>query len=444
MPMDAKQLQETAKRNGVVGAGGVGFPTFMKLLEQTGTVILNCAECEPLMQKDQALLSAFAPQILSMLEEVREALQAEEAVIGIRGEKTEAFRAVTEAADGRKGIRTVTLADTYPAGDEIVLIYECTGRVISPGRLPVEEKVAVFNPETMLNLYRAVHQELPVTEKAVAVLGEVGEPSVMLLPVGTALKDAAELAGGITAKDAAFYLGGPMMGHPVSGQSVVTKTTGAVIVLERSHPLIERAGKNLTAERRRTASVCCQCRTCTDLCPRHMLGYPIEPHRMMRAVSGGEINDLSVYTDALYCSGCGICEKYACPQGLSPRAILMAFKDGLRKAGVRAEKTEALQIEANREFRRVPTERLTARLGLAQYRQRVLFDPSVKQVKTVRIPLLQHAGAPAVPAVREKEGVRKSQLIAEAGDGLSAGIHASVDGIVTEINEREIIITNVQ
>lgn len=177
------------------------------------------------------------------------------------------------------------------------------------------------------------------------------------------------------------------------------------------------------------------------MCPRHALGHPIEPHRIMRAVANHDISDLSVYTNAAYCSSCGLCENYSCPQGLSPRSVIAEFKNGLKASGVRVEKIEPAEVEADRELRKVPVMRLKEKLGLAQYDVPAPLTEMAVPVKTVKIPMSQHIGAPAKAVVKPGDAVVKGTKIGEAAEGLSVAIHASVDGIVKKVTEREVVIS---
>ncbi len=201
-----------------------------------------------------------------------------------------------------------------------------------------------------------------------------------------------------------------------------------------------RINKNLELERRRAASSCCQCRTCTEMCPRHALGHPIEPHRIMRAVANHDTSDLSVYTNTAYCSSCGLCENYACPQGLSPRSVIAEFKNGLRAAGIRGEKPEPAEVVSDRELKKVPVTRLKARMGLSDYDVPAPLTEGVPDIGRVKILMSQHIGAPAKPVVAEGSPVKKGQKIGEAAEGLGVAIHCSIDGIVEKVSEKEIII----
>jgi Na+-translocating ferredoxin:NAD+ oxidoreductase RnfC subunit len=325
-------------------------------------------------------------------------------------------------------------------GDEAVLIYEATGRVIKPGGLPIDENVVVYNTETMYNLYRAVHLNIPVTNKLVSIVGEIDHPLTVRVPLGTTVKEAISLAGKETTPHPAYVMGGPMMGRLGTENTVITKTTNAIIILPEDHHVVMRMQKNLDIERRRASSACCQCRTCTDMCSRHVLGHPIEPHRVMRAVANQDTSDLSVYINTAYCSGCGICENYACPQGLSPKSIIQEFKAGLRTAGIRAEKLEPAPVEPDRELRKVPVHRLAARLGLSNYDKAAPFVDTTPETSYVKIPMSQHIGAPAKPIVSAGDQVEKGQKIAEAAEGLSVAIHCSINGVVEKVSDKEIVV----
>ena len=161
----------------------------------------------------------------------------------------------------------------------------------------------------------------------------------------------------------------------------------------------------------------------------------------MRAMSNHDYGDLEAFENLFFCSGCGVCELFACPQGLSPRSLIADCKDGLKKAGLKAPKAEGRGVSEAREYRKVPEKRLTARLGLSRYDHRAPLDDRVRPVHRVRELLSQHIGAPAVSAVSRGERVRRGQVIAAAAAGLSVPVHASIDGVVTDIGKTWIEIT---
>ncbi len=128
------------------------------------------------------------------------------------------------------------LDEVYPMGDEVVLIYEATGRVCRPGGLPIEQGVIVFNVETIYNVYQALESQKPVTDKYVSVVAEVKDPVTVKVPLGCTLEEVVAQAGGTTTKDPVYFVGGPMMGRIVNGSDPVTKTTNAVLFFQRRSP----------------------------------------------------------------------------------------------------------------------------------------------------------------------------------------------------------------
>ena len=445
--MDKNSLQQILQNEGVVGAGGAGFPTYAKIDERAEIILMNCAECEPLLKLHRQLLEQRAEEILSAFDTIAQAVGAKEAIIGIKKEYKATIRAREKYIDAYPNMRVHLLDGAYPMGDEVVLIYEATGKVIRPGGLPIEAGVAVFNVETVYNAYRAMEQNTPVLDKLVSVVGEVERPITLRVPIGAAVKDVVAYAGKITAKEPAYLMGGPMMGRPGDENTVITKTTNAIIVLDKSHTLIQRQNRNSAIDLKRAASSCCQCETCTNLCPRHALGHPIEPHKFMRSAANQDFQDANVFINTMFCSSCGLCENFSCPQGLSPRSLIAEYKGGLRKAGVKAPTdVQPAPVSAAREYRKVPEKRLAARLGVAKYDvaaplQEDDFWKEAQHIRKVKIPMSQHIGAPALPFVEKGDVVKAGQPVAAPANGLSVGIHASIDGVVREVTKDYVIIS---
>ena len=248
------------------------------------------------------------------------------------------------------------------------------------------------------------------------------------------------LAGKVTTPDPVYLLGGPMMGRFGSDSEPVTKTSSAVIVLPADHSLYFKKTARFKNSVARAASSCCQCQTCTDLCPRHLLGHPIEPHLFMRSAANQDTQNLAPFLNTYFCSSCGLCEMYSCPQGLNPRSMIGEYKGGLRKAGVKAPAVEAKTPNADRDFRKVSEERLTARLGLTRYNLSAPLDDQLRSCARCKVMLSQHIGAPAIAAVSVGDHVRCGDLLAKAAEGLSVNIHAPMDGRVTEVADRYIMV----
>ena len=249
------------------------------------------------------------------------------------------------------------------------------------------------------------------------------------------------MAGGVTTPNAVYFIGGPMMGNIGTGAQAVTKTTNAVLVLPENHLIIQKKKSKASIDLKRAAASCCQCTMCTDLCPRHLLGHPIEPHKFMQAATCKDMQKTEIFINTMFCCSCGLCELYSCMQGLSPRSLMAEYKVGLRANGIKPPQgVEAKAVGPEREYRKVPMERLMARLDLTKYDREAPLDDDVVDMKRVKIMLSQHIGAPASAVVKSGDKVEMGQVIAEPGKGLSVAIHASISGTVTEVNDKYVII----
>lgn len=192
---------------------------------------------------------------------------------------------------------------------------------------------------------------------------------------------------------------------------------------------------------KRAMSACCQCRMCTELCPRNLLGHPIEPSKFMRSVSSGTATDTKAYLGTFFCSACGLCEMYSCFQGLSPRSLIGIMKGELRKGGIAIPEVKEAAVSSEREGRYILKSRLTARLGLTKYNFPALLDEKEYKPKTVKLLLSQHIGAPATAVCKVGDTVKTGDVIATAAQGaLSVAINASIDGKVKEVNSKYVII----
>lgn len=439
--MDIKDLKNLLQENGVVGAGGAGFPTYAKLDKKADTIILNCAECEPLLKLHRQVLEKYAKEILHTLDLIAKTLEAKEVYIGIKGSYRKTIEAITPLLEFFKNIKICELKEVYPAGDEVVLTYEVTGRAVPAGAIPLSVGVTVLNVETVYNAYRALNS-LPVTYKFVTVAGNVNSPVTLQVPIGIKIKDLISLAGGVNIDNPAYCMGGPMMGRIGSPEDIVTKTTNAVLVLPDNHQVITKKQSKSFINMKRAMAACCQCNYCSMLCPRHLLGHPIDPSEFMRVASNGITNDYAPYINSLYCSGCGLCEMYSCGQGLSPRSLLDNAKTTLRKNGIKpSADVETKDVYEARPLRQVPMGRLVARLGLSTYNKTAPMSEATVKAEKVTLLLSQHIGAPSVPIVSVGDKVTENQQVAKPADALSVALHTPISGTVQAVGEKAIIIT---
>ena len=437
--MKLSELQGILKENGIVGAGGAGFPTYAKLSEKADTVILNCAECEPLLKLHRQVLETHPQEIFEALQIISKTVNAKRVCVALKKSYTATANAIKPFVEFFENIEICLLDDVYPAGDEVILTYEVTGRIVPPGDIPLSVGVMVLNVETVYNLYRAMNGR-PVTRKYVTIAGEVENPVTVRVPIGVTVGEIIKLAGNITTEDPAFIIGGPMMGSLGSKANIVTKTTNAVLVLPSSHSLIRRRQSKTFIDMKRAMAACCQCSYCTSLCSRNLLGHPINPSEFMRVASNSITNDAAPYINAMYCSGCGLCEQYSCVQNLSPRMLLAACKLELRKAGIKPQPQPEPVVNPDRPLRQVPMSRLTSRIGLKKYNKSAPIIEAVPDFKKVTVLLSQHVGSPSVPIVKKGDEVHEKQLIANAGEGLSVALHSPVNGVVTAVGKTAIII----
>ena len=441
--MDINNLTKQLKDAGITGAGGAGFPSYAKLNTSADTVILNCAECEPLLRVHRQLLAEYAYEIISTLDLICSTIGAKEFIIGIKEEYELALSAAKDEIKSFQNGRIKLLREVYPAGDEDILTYEATGRIVPAGGIPLDIGVVVYNVETVLNIYKAIKLKQNVTHKYVTITGEVNFPRTLRVPIGTKFSNLIEMCGGLKSEGVSLIQGGPMTGRKASLNTTVTKTTNAVIVLPVDHYLINKRNQKITISIKRALSACCQCKTCTEMCPRNLLGHPISPSDFMRSLTSN-IADAKALVNTQYCSQCGLCEMYACPQGLSPAMLIGIYKSKLKANGIPFTKLDTPEkVRDERDYRQVPMSRLIQRLDIEKYNINAPLYEEEVNVKKVKIALSQSIGAPSVPIVKIGDTVCEGDVIAKAEESaLSLPLHSSINGTVTDITDSFIIISN--
>ncbi|MBI5831087.1 MAG: SLBB domain-containing protein [Armatimonadetes bacterium] len=430
-----RSLADLAREAGVVGAGGAGFPTHVKLAGQADTVIANGAECEPLLHKDTLLMTHRAAEVVRGMALSMAAVGAQRGLLGIKRKREEAVEALRAALPADGSIDLLLLGDFYPTGDEYDLVYAATGRLIPPGGIPLNVGAVVHNVESLLWLANAA-DGLPVTDKWLTVTGAVAQPRTFTVPVGTPFSALLEFCGGATVPDPVAMIGGAMMGRISDDfDQPVTKTTGGLIILDRSHPLIVRKTLPIESKRRIGKSACDQCSYCTELCPRYLLGYDVQPHKVMRSLGFLSTGSAIQNQWGQMCCACGVCTLYSCPESLFPKEACDDAKVALREAGIKWSGTGREQkAHANYEHRRLPVKKLVKKLGLYDYDQPAPFSPEQPSAVRYGYPLSQHVGAPAEAQVAVGDVVRRGQVLGELPEGkLSARVHCGVDGVVVEV-----------
>jgi len=437
-------IVDKVRAAGVVGAGGAGFPTHVKLQFEVQQVLGNGASCEPLLSGDPYLMLNQPGPVLDGLLTVMDCTGSEKGTICLKSKHAEAVAVLQDKVshNGYAGrINVFELDDFYPAGDEFILVNEVLGKIVPEGGIPLNVLAVVSNVESLLNISRAM-ADLPVTERYLTVCGEVNQPLICRVPIGTPANVVIDLAGGPKIADYGVVMGGPMMGKVLStGTEPITKTTSGIIVLHPDHNVIRDKRRSLDQMRFIGKSACTQCSRCTDLCPRYLIGHDLKPHRIMRHLAYTPGMTGEILEDALICSECGVCEKFACPMMLSPREINAAVKQKLLGEGIKREpRSDAYRVSPFNETRKIPIKRLMERLDVARYDVHPPFGGEDIRVERVSIPLQQHLGKPAEPVVQEGDRVQKGDLIGEIPEGaLGARIHASIDGMVAAVGENVVI-----
>lgn len=443
----AAKVLDIIKEAGVVGAGGAGFPTHIKLGGNVDTLIINAAECEPLINVDKLLIELNFETVYKGMEIASGLVGAKRTIIAIKEKNKKAISVIEASLSGGFRFEIFKLGDFYPAGDEQVLVNEVTSKIVPEGGIPLQVGVVVINVETLLNVANALKGE-KVVDKYVTVNGEVEKPMTLLVPVGTPVKNLIDYCGGVRGEDNAVLDGGPMMGKLIDLRDyAVRKTTKSIIVLPEDNIVIENKKRGISVDLKRAQAICLSCRMCTDLCPRYLLGHDLFPDELMKRLYKGKLSDEDVknFDFAYLCCDCGLCELYACVVDLSARSVFNYIKGELARLGIKnPHKRDELKVNEFRQFRKVPVSRLKKRLEIDKYRSLTPMSEFNVEVESIKIYLSQHVGAPSVPVLSEGARVRRGDLVADIPDGkLGAKIHSSIDGTISTIESDYIVIKKI-
>lgn len=423
---------------GIIGAGGAGFPTHVKLNSRPDTIIMNAAECEPLLHKDMQILHSHADRVLEGFKTAMQLTGARDGIIGIKEKHQEEISLLESKVSG--SCRVQPIDDVYPAGDEVTLIYMTTGRIVPPGALPLSVGCVVQNVETLYN----IGLNKPVITKFLSVAGAVEQPATIEVPVGTSFAEVLSHFK-ITVDEYVVRSGGLMMGSLEEDLSkVVSKRTSALIVLPSDHHCVTMYRRFSTdhAVDIIAKAGCDQCSFCTELCPRYLLGQPVRPELAMRNRMFTREDQPMANPGNLSCCECNLCTMYSCPEGLDPKGATLIDKR-LAKSMKPAWNGEPSSAHPMFDYRKVPVTKLKQRLDLGMFLDEGPLKNLHIEPRMVRVPLRQHAGAPARAVVKEGDRVKKYDMIGNATSEISATVHASIDGVVKRVSADEITIERV-
>lgn len=443
--MSQKALTDVIFEAGIIGCGGAGFPTHVKYSGQgIEDIIINGAECEPILKTDRYLMRHKADAIIEAADALMQHTGAKTCTIGLKENYKQEIENLSAAIAKRNSkVSLKPMRNFYPLGDEQILVYEITGKIVPPAGIPLDVGCAVSNIATVNCIYNAM-QGVPFTQKFLTVTGEVENPVILEVPVGTPVAHCLKLAGGSKFEDYIVINGGPMMGKIMTKEEAenafVTKTMSALIVLPADSFLARHNKISLQHMANRARSSCIQCSYCTQMCPRYLIGHPLQPHKIMRKLAintdfTAMLNDPDIQAAAL-CSQCGVCEMYACPMGLQPRRINMLVKDTLAQAGLRyAKGTGEYTASPDRDGRKANGFRVAARVGVDKYYRYKIDTLLDAHPDRITVSLKQGAGAPSEPVVQVGAVVNMGDLIAKCPDGkLGSNIHAGICGKVIAID----------
>jgi len=425
------------KKAGLVGLGGGGFPTYAKWQDGAEIIIANGAECEPLLIKDQFIMENYPSEIINGLKLAMTSTGAKKGIVTLKEKYKKSILSI-ERQIKDSNIAIIKLPDFYPAGDEFILVEHVTGRRVPVGGFPTQIGVIVNNVETIYFASLAERGEA-FTHKFISVIGQVKKQGVYEVPIGTRFEDILNNAV-LLNKPYRLFKDGLMMGKNAGLTDVVEKTTSAIFALPIEVGNIVNSSIPIDIIKRRARSACEKCMFCTDLCPRYLSGYPIEPHRIIRgfSLSVDENVDEKIIAMAYNCSECGICEIYACPMWLSPRQVNRYIKMAFKKPDV------SLGINNKSDYfneRKLPISRLINRLSINEFKTDVKFISEIEPDR-VELPLRGYAGAILKPLVKNADSVRMGQVIA-SNDYTSGKIYNNVcspfHGKILSVKDRIVI-----
>ncbi len=313
-------LAQAAKQCGLVGLGGAGFPTHIKLSPskdvKIDTLIINAAECEPYITSDYRECVEGLNDVIEGVYLIKQKLGIQKVVIGVESNKPRAIELLMQVAadhrDNDDSVKIMKLPSKYPQGAEKVIIYSATGRKLPAGKLPSDVGCIVMNITSVATLYRFITTGMPLVAKRITVDGTaVSEPKNLIVPIGTPIKEILDFIGVNTEDTDRILMGGPMMGNPVvSDASVLEKRNNAILAMRDAKPQPQTA--------------CIRCGRCADTCPMSL--YPAMVETALRTNNEDSLNTLNIN----YCMECGCCS-YVCPAKRPLTQVMRTAKAEIRR-----------------------------------------------------------------------------------------------------------------
>ncbi|WP_349948528.1 electron transport complex subunit RsxC [Lacrimispora sp. BS-2] len=320
--LSKEEIRNLVKEAGVVGLGGAGFPTHVKLTpkdeSKIDTIIVNGAECEPYLTSDYRMMLEEPESIIKGLNIILQLFDNAKGVIGIESNKPEAIKLMTEFVKDEPRITVCPLQTKYPQGGERTLIYAVTGRKINSTMLPADAGCMVDNVDTVISIYNAVAKGIPLIRRIITVTGDaIANPQNYNVRTGTSYTELLEASGGFKTEPEKVISGGPMMGQALFNFNIpVTKTSSALTCLT-----IDEVACN-------APSACIRCGRCVKVCPGNIV-----PQMIMDAAERSDMERF-VKLNGMECCECGCCA-YICP---ARRPLTQAFKEMRREVAASRKK----------------------------------------------------------------------------------------------------------